>query len=358
LTGQPNLAIDPGAVRFTFPDRVESGAPYDVTIVSQPTPQRCEVLRGAGTVGAADVEDVEIVCDPVALVEIDVPAVQVAAGGTVTFAATLVPGNSSNTALTWAVCTAPANGPGDCAPAQAATHGTITGTGEYTAPNSVAASPQRVHVLACQGAICAASHVDVYAGASIDAFTVTPRTINWDDHDGTVAASWSVRDATRVALIYPSMSVVDVTGRTSFQMPWSQGGAFTLTASNPGSPVDASRTVTVWVNPVTMTPTQVAGRGYLSPDGQTLICDFDVAYRNTGGEKASFSGFRLSSDGGATYGAVTPLPWSLEASETTRWLWTYFGTPGQSFTQVTEEHYSVPSNPTTFTLRRTITCAP
>jgi hypothetical protein len=358
MAGQPNVAVSSGATQFTFPGLAESGSSYDVSIVSQPNAQQCLILHGAGTVAGSDVTDVEIACDPVALTDLDIPPVEVTAGGSVTFTAVLIPGNATDPSLQWRVCGARPNDAFDCAPAAAATHGTIVpSSGEYTAPPTIATSPFRVHVIACQGAICVPSYVDVHTGAFIDSFVVTPQTINWDDHTGHVAVSWSVRDAARVHLSYPG-SIVDVTGLASMQVPWGTSGEFTLAATHPSSPVPATRKVTVWVNPVTRVPAEIAAQGYLSPDGGTLICDVDVAYENTGGELASFTGFRISSDGGGTFGAFTPLPWVMQPFETTRWVWTYFGAPGQSFTQVVEEQYTVPSNTTVFTFRRTVTCTP
>ncbi|RPH68183.1 MAG: hypothetical protein EHM78_19715, partial [Myxococcaceae bacterium] len=47
---------------FTFPTPLPSGSPYSVTVSSQPSSQTCTVSRGAGTVGTANITDVEVTC--------------------------------------------------------------------------------------------------------------------------------------------------------------------------------------------------------------------------------------------------------------------------------------------------------
>ena len=49
---------------FTFGTRLEDGAGYAVTVISQPTSpsQLCTVSNGAGTVSAGDVGDVVVTC--------------------------------------------------------------------------------------------------------------------------------------------------------------------------------------------------------------------------------------------------------------------------------------------------------
>ena len=61
--GGDDLAITADG-SFVFPAAVESGAPYDVTVRSQPTSpwQTCRVARGAGTVLASDLSDVAVTC--------------------------------------------------------------------------------------------------------------------------------------------------------------------------------------------------------------------------------------------------------------------------------------------------------
>jgi hypothetical protein len=47
---------------FEFATRVASGAPYAVTVKTQPTGQTCSVARGSGTVTQSDVSDVAVTC--------------------------------------------------------------------------------------------------------------------------------------------------------------------------------------------------------------------------------------------------------------------------------------------------------
>jgi hypothetical protein len=49
--------------RFTFPTRLPSGAPYNVTISRQPLFARCEVRRGSGTIRDKNIDNVEVRCD-------------------------------------------------------------------------------------------------------------------------------------------------------------------------------------------------------------------------------------------------------------------------------------------------------
>jgi len=49
--------------RFTFPTRLPSGAPYDVTILRQPLFGECEVRHSSGTIRDRNIDDVEVRCD-------------------------------------------------------------------------------------------------------------------------------------------------------------------------------------------------------------------------------------------------------------------------------------------------------
>lgn len=55
------VAADGG---FTFPDPLDDGSPYAVTVLTQPsaTPQLCTVTNGTGTVAGANVTTVEVTC--------------------------------------------------------------------------------------------------------------------------------------------------------------------------------------------------------------------------------------------------------------------------------------------------------
>ncbi len=60
--GTDTVAIASGATGFTLPTAVGSGVTYAVTVLSQPTGEHCSLSRSAGTVGAANVGDVAVVC--------------------------------------------------------------------------------------------------------------------------------------------------------------------------------------------------------------------------------------------------------------------------------------------------------
>lgn len=47
---------------FTFPTPIDEGSPYLVTVKTQPAAQTCSVTNGAGTMGAAQVTNVAVVC--------------------------------------------------------------------------------------------------------------------------------------------------------------------------------------------------------------------------------------------------------------------------------------------------------
>jgi hypothetical protein len=49
---------------FQFPTQVLSGGAYDITVATQPPGLTCLVTNGSGTVGAADVSNVAVVCSP------------------------------------------------------------------------------------------------------------------------------------------------------------------------------------------------------------------------------------------------------------------------------------------------------
>lgn len=61
--GGEALAVD-AAGAFAFPDTLKEGAAYDITIGSQPSAPRqtCGVQNGKGTVGKANVSDVQVLC--------------------------------------------------------------------------------------------------------------------------------------------------------------------------------------------------------------------------------------------------------------------------------------------------------
>jgi hypothetical protein len=62
--GAESLAIPAGATSYAFPTRVPSGGAYAVTVTAQPLgpSQTCTVANGSGTVGAANVTNVNVTC--------------------------------------------------------------------------------------------------------------------------------------------------------------------------------------------------------------------------------------------------------------------------------------------------------
>src|SRR6188508_2648507 len=61
--GGDDLAIATDG-EFSFPSPIASGAPYNVTVLTQPSgpSQACTVTNGSGTIGAADVTNVAVTC--------------------------------------------------------------------------------------------------------------------------------------------------------------------------------------------------------------------------------------------------------------------------------------------------------
>ncbi|MFZ3264074.1 MAG: Ig-like domain-containing protein [Terriglobales bacterium] len=62
--GGNNLTVNSGATAFTFSQAIASGSPYSVTVLTQPSSptQTCLVTNGSGTVGSANVTNVQINC--------------------------------------------------------------------------------------------------------------------------------------------------------------------------------------------------------------------------------------------------------------------------------------------------------
>jgi len=62
--GGDDITVPSGATSFTFPTSVNSGAPFAVTIQTQPTSptQTCTLVGGSGTVGGANVTTVAVNC--------------------------------------------------------------------------------------------------------------------------------------------------------------------------------------------------------------------------------------------------------------------------------------------------------
>ncbi|WP_131783575.1 hypothetical protein [Legionella gresilensis] len=59
--GGNNLTVNSNGT-FTFSAPVAQGAPYNVTILTQPTTQTCTVTNGSGTAGATNINNVQVTC--------------------------------------------------------------------------------------------------------------------------------------------------------------------------------------------------------------------------------------------------------------------------------------------------------
>lgn len=81
--GGDNLSVASGASSFVFATQLQSGATYDVTVVTQPTGETCAVTSGTGT-ASANVSSVAVSC-------------AVAAAQVVTFAGSTTPGSADGT---------------------------------------------------------------------------------------------------------------------------------------------------------------------------------------------------------------------------------------------------------------------
>jgi sugar lactone lactonase YvrE len=62
--GTDSVSPTSGASSFTFPASVADGVAYAVTVATQPAGETCSVSRASGTLSAADVVDIQVVCAP------------------------------------------------------------------------------------------------------------------------------------------------------------------------------------------------------------------------------------------------------------------------------------------------------
>jgi hypothetical protein len=62
VNGSTRLDVLANATSFTLPVKVADGAPYGITILTQPTGQTCSVAGGTGTMGSADINNVAVTC--------------------------------------------------------------------------------------------------------------------------------------------------------------------------------------------------------------------------------------------------------------------------------------------------------
>lgn len=368
--GLPDLAVTTGSTSFAFAGTLASGSAYDLHIVRQPTnpSQQCEMTNKAGTVAGVDVTNIGVVCGGIPLTAINVTNATVEASQSVTMAVAYTPSNATDKSLTWKVCNGPPSGtPLTCTGGAAATYGTITSAGRYTAPASVPTNPFRVNVLACQNQICDAATVDVTAVPVIDSFTASPQTLNSWLEQGEVTLSWSVRHSTRVLLRYLDWEMqryteIDVTGLQSLPLWVYGGGDFTLIASNATTTTPVTKSVTVWMDPLTVatSPIVVTGFYYTDENGATRLgCSWNDTFFNAGGETATVTSLRYSWDGGVTWGGSVASSLPVAPDATAQWWpganWAVLST----FTATIEYSYTVPSNKSTFRLvSDTVTCNP
>ncbi|HEU4850673.1 MAG TPA: hypothetical protein VFT37_00805 [Telluria sp.] len=61
-TSGGTVAIPKTATGYVFPNEVEDGTTYGVTVLTQPTGQVCSVANATGTMGEAKVENVHVSC--------------------------------------------------------------------------------------------------------------------------------------------------------------------------------------------------------------------------------------------------------------------------------------------------------
>jgi hypothetical protein len=62
VNGSTRVDIAANATSFTLPVKVADGAPYGITILTQPTGQTCAIANGTGTMGSADINNVQVTC--------------------------------------------------------------------------------------------------------------------------------------------------------------------------------------------------------------------------------------------------------------------------------------------------------
>jgi hypothetical protein len=62
--GKDTVVAATGDNAFTFPTAIAAGTVYTVTVQLQPDALNCSVVNGTGTVGTANVTDVEVNCSP------------------------------------------------------------------------------------------------------------------------------------------------------------------------------------------------------------------------------------------------------------------------------------------------------
>lgn len=62
--GGDTVSIPAGSNSFVFPTKVADGSVYGVAVLQQPNGQTCSVTNGTAVMGAADVTNVQVTCNP------------------------------------------------------------------------------------------------------------------------------------------------------------------------------------------------------------------------------------------------------------------------------------------------------
>jgi hypothetical protein len=61
VNGADKVTVNAGATSFDLA-KVAEGAPYGVTILTQPSPRTCSIVDGVGTMGKVDLKNIKVTC--------------------------------------------------------------------------------------------------------------------------------------------------------------------------------------------------------------------------------------------------------------------------------------------------------
>lgn len=61
VNGADRLSVAAGTTSFKF-NKIDDGAPYGITVLTQPTGRTCTVQNGTGTMGSAAVDTIRVTC--------------------------------------------------------------------------------------------------------------------------------------------------------------------------------------------------------------------------------------------------------------------------------------------------------
>jgi hypothetical protein len=61
VNGSDRVDVKAGATSFSLA-KVAEGAPYGVTILSQPAPRSCRIVDGVGTMAKTDIKNIQVIC--------------------------------------------------------------------------------------------------------------------------------------------------------------------------------------------------------------------------------------------------------------------------------------------------------